>query len=104
MIIDNEIFQTLFKSGEVIEPIRCMNGLIISVQCTSSHRANRREVYVNSEWATCECGFPNRELQELKEYAEVQEHLLDTVYNYVPVDLVIKILNDNGGIAPEYIL
>ena len=48
-----------------------------------------------------ELGFPSFVAGEWLEYAEQPEKPTDTVYGYVPVDLVQKVLDTHGGIDVE---
>lgn len=48
-----------------------------------------------------ELGFPSFVAQEWMEYAEQSEKPTGTVYGYVPVELVQKVLDAHGGIDVE---
>ena len=45
-----------------------------------------------------EIGFPSEKVDVLMDYAEEPDSPTDTVYGWVPVDLVVKIINEHGGI------
>ena len=79
-----------------VPPIVCKSGLAMSVQASKYHYCSPR----NNEgpWDKVEIGFPSRQLPELKEYGDgLTED--STVYGWVPIELVEKIIEDNGGIG-----
>lgn len=77
--------------------VRFADGYTVSVQagwglyslprCDSAH------------YAMVELGYPSAEDDELRGYAENEEDLLATVYAYVPVSVVDKVLQKHGGIV-----
>ena len=77
--------------------LRMKDGLFISVQATSRHYCTPREDF--GPWTHVEVGFPNRELPEIMEYAENSANPTETVYGWVPVEIVEKIINDAGGVV-----
>ncbi len=79
--------------------IICNDGLKISVQGSSVHYCTpRSDSYYYNEM---EIGFPSEEIKELIGYAENKSDLLNTVYPYVPCDLIQKIIDTHGGINVE---
>lgn len=85
------------RVGGLAREIACKSGLRLSVQASSSHYCSpRNDVGPFSE---VEVGFPNRVVQELLPFAEDAEEPTRTVYAWVPVDLVERVIADNGGIA-----
>lgn len=81
-----------------VRPIRCADGLSFSVQASFTHYCTPRDSV--GPWTHVEIGFPNRSVPELLEYAEVPDYPTRSVYNYVPVALVEKIVEQHGGIVP----
>ena len=57
--------------------------------------------YYDVPYYEYEIGFPSFVASEWMEYAEQSEKPTDTVYGYVPVDLVQKVLDTHGGIDVE---
>jgi hypothetical protein len=78
-----------------VPPIACRNGFFISVQASEHTYCTPR----NDEgpWTHVECGYPSWGVPELAEYAEDPDDAPGTVYPYVPIDLVVKVINDNDG-------
>jgi hypothetical protein len=81
-----------------VPPIVCVDGFEISVQASSGHyctpRQNHPDVYTHVE-----CGFPNAEPEFILEYAENPDAPTETVYGYVPIELVEQLITLHGGIA-----
>ena len=46
-----------------------------------------------------ELGYPSEPDELIKEYAEDWDDLTDTVYGYVPIEVVDKLLEKHGGIV-----
>ncbi len=86
------------SSMNYVKPINCKNGLTFSCQASSFNYATPRKdgaVY----YSEVEIGFPNREIADLMKYAETPEEPKQTAYPYVPVDIIEKIISDNGGLV-----
>jgi hypothetical protein len=84
------------RAGRLVRPIVCKSGLKMSVQASETHYCIPRENV--GPWVSVEVGFPNKVVNDLLEFG-CGDDPTDTVYSYVPVELVEKIVNDNGGLA-----
>jgi len=105
----NEMLQAHLRSGKVIEAagyksrstakgIQCADGFTVSLQASKYHYCYPREDDC-VEYYEVEIGFPS-EVEELwLEYAEQPEEPTGTVYGYVPVELVLQVLNEHGGVV-----
>lgn len=78
----------------------CKDGFEMSVQASNVHYCSPR-IDNADYYSEVEVGFPTTVEAELIYYAEDRRHLLKTVYSYVPVELVEKIINKHGGIADD---
>lgn len=78
----------------------CKDGFEMSVQASNVHYCSPR-IDNADYYSEVEVGFPTTVEAELIYYAEDSRHLLKTVYSYVPVELVEKIINKHGGIADD---
>ena len=86
----------MFK--ELNPRIYCNDGFNISVQGSSTAYALPRED--DGPYTHVECGFPSENPgYELMEFAENSGDPTGTVYGYVPVDVVMRVLFLHGGIA-----
>lgn len=80
----------------ILNPIVCADGFSISVQASSRHYCQPRETGTY-EYHLVECGYPSQVPDFILEYAEDSERPTDTVYGYVPVELVNKLIDSHGG-------
>ena len=78
--------------------VLCKSGLTMSVQASEGHYCQPRE---NSAfpYSKVEIGFPDREVSELMPYAEDSDRPTDTVYGYVPIEVVEDVIKQHGGIV-----
>ena len=83
--------------------ITCNDGFSISVQGSSFSYATPREDNPPNGYTHVECGFPSSKptTKALLDYAECfgDSDYTDTVYAYVPVEVVQAELDAHGGIA-----
>ena len=91
----------------IVNPyVVCKDGFTFSAQASSTHYSSPRD-YVD-EYTEIEIGFPSAPEPLIAEYAEDWEvegdddpRLCETVYGYVPVKLVNKVLKKHGGIDED---
>ena len=86
----------------------CKDGFTMSVQAGESLYSSPRDVADKYEQA--EVGFPSSPEPLIVKYAEDWEvegdddqHLCDTVYPYVPVELIDEVIHKHGGIDEDAI-
>lgn len=77
----------------------CKDGFAVSIQASAAHYCAPR-VTDDIEYERVELGYPNIEDDLIKEYAE-SDNYTDTVYGYVPVEVVDKLLEKHGGIVGQ---
>lgn len=77
--------------------VQCVDGLKMSVQASRTHYCAPREDY--GPWFKVEVGFPNQKVDELLHYAEDPDRPTDTVYGYVPIEIVASVIDAHGGLA-----
>ena len=84
----------------------CKDGFEMSVQCGQSLYSSPKDVA--KRYREVEIGFPSVPEPLIAEYAEDWEvegdddpRLCETVYGYVPVKLVNKVLKKHGGIDED---
>ncbi len=98
------VLEFLKKTAYCRDPIRsrvfCISGLSLSIQGGASHHYCTPRQDCN-EYKEVEIGFPSKRIKELLPYAENPDTPLKTVYGYVPIELIEKIVADNGGIDEE---
>lgn len=79
---------------------RCifMDGFSISIQASEGHYCSPR-TNDDVNYTKVELGFPNREEELIKEFAEDDSDLTETVYGWVPVKIVNRMITKHGGIV-----
>jgi hypothetical protein len=76
--------------------IECADGLTLSVQASAFHYCTPRETGAHP-YQSVEVGFPSERIEALMPYAEDAEAPTETVYGYVPVEVVNQIVTEHGG-------
>lgn len=77
--------------------VKCADGLTISVQASDGHYCDPRENV--GPWRTVEIGYPSEVVAEILPWVEDPENPTDTVYGWVPVDVVDAVIAAHGGFA-----
>lgn len=93
-----------FRMLEVRRKVVCKSGLEMSIQASEFHYCHPRTN--TPPYTSVEVGYPNRRIPEFAPFADdmllndglVDEVLEDGVYGYVAVEIVNKVIEDNGGI------
>lgn len=75
----------------------CNDGFSMSVQASRMHGCSPR-MDGNIEYSSVEVGYPEWEEELLIPYAYNKDDLTNTVYTYVPVDIVNKVIEKHRGI------
>jgi hypothetical protein len=75
----------------------CNDGYSISVQASSFHYCKPRLNGIR-DYESVELGFPSTEDELINEYAENDSIYTQTVYGYVPIEIIEKLINKHGGI------
>jgi hypothetical protein len=83
--------------------IECVDGFKMSVQCNSGSYCIPRTDH-SSYYSEVEVGFPSDIPTTFLEYAEDSGNPTNTVYGWVPIDLVAQEINLHGGIVDVGIL
>jgi len=85
------------KHGHCFRPrIYCNDGFNMSVQGSSGHYCEPRKT--QNWYSKMEIGYPTREEISILKYAENKDNPTDTVYGYVPCDIIQEIIDNHGGI------
>lgn len=92
----------VLTTKKIAPPIRCMDGVYLSVQASSNHYSSPR---TNAgPWTQVEVGYPrdsNGAAMTMPdswvEYAESGESISD-IFGYIPLELVAQFIDEHGGI------
>lgn len=76
--------------------ITCKDGFSLSVQATHGAYCSPRQNI--GPWHSVEVGYPSAAPELIMSYAERPECPTETVYGYVPIELVEQLINQHGGI------
>ena len=96
--LNETIKESEFGLQDIREIVHCKDGFEISVQASRFHYCSPR-LDGHNEYESVELGYPNREEELIKPFAE--EPYYKTVYGYVPVEIVDKMIEKHGGIQYE---
>lgn len=80
-----------------VRSIKCADGLELSVQASVSHYCSPRNGV--GPWTAVEIGFPSERVEELMAYADNPDEPTNTVYGWVPVEVVEAVIEKHGGIV-----
>ncbi len=78
----------------------CKDGFTISIQTSYSAYCEPRRTQ-GQDYISVELGYPSEAEPLIADYAEEDDDLTETVYGYVPVELVDKVLEKHGGIVDD---
>ncbi len=77
--------------------IICGDGTTMSIQVGSGLYCTPRNDA--GPWWAAEVGYPSRALEGLLQSVEDPAHPTDTVYAYVPLSVIAKVIDDCGGFS-----
>ena len=77
--------------------IKCADGFTLSVQASNFHYCTPRED--SGPYLEVEIGFPSAKEDLIMEYAEDENDPTDTVYGWVPIDIVEQVIENHGGMV-----
>ena len=78
--------------------IVCNDGFSISVQASVNHYCSPRENLFDEDYEEVELGFPSAADILINDYAEDMEDPTQTVYPWVPIEIVEELIEKHGGI------
>ena len=94
----NEFLQKTNYTGYGHRPrVHCADGFSVSVQASQWHYCRPRTDNAE-EYKAVELGYPSAADDLIIDYAE-DNNYTDTVYGYVPVEIVEKLIEKHGGIV-----
>lgn len=85
------------KDHNIRRRIICKDGFSISVQGgTTGHYCHPRECC--NIYQEVECGYPSAVEKTLMPYQDGTGNPLESVYGYVPIEIIDEIIKKHGGI------
>lgn len=91
-----------YKLNTIRPRVLCKDGFSVSIQANHNAYCTPEADLEDSNYTEVELGYPNQEDELLLDYAEDVDCLTDTVYPYVPIEIIEKVCENHGGIiAPD---
>lgn len=79
--------------------VYCKDGYNVSIQAGSGIYCTPRMNLKDGGYLTVELGFPSVEDKLINKYAECEDYT-QTVYGYVPIEIVEELIEKHGGFKP----
>lgn len=87
--------------GRMMRPrVKCNDGFEVSIQASYTHYCYPRKTFAGP-YDEVELGYPSEADSLIDIYAEDIEEPTHTVYGYVPIDIVEKLIEKHGGIVED---
>ena len=97
-----DTYKELTPQMLMIRPrIRCYDGFEFSAQASSGHSCTPRQNLKSCDYEEIELGYPNRVDETILEYAVDKGNPTETIYPYVPIDVVNKLIILHGGLETD---
>lgn len=97
-----DTYKKLTPTMLMIRPrLRCYDGFEISVQASNGHYCKPRENLKDCNYVELELGFPSYVDKTILPYAEDKGNPTKTIYPFVPVDVVNKMILTHGGLETD---
>jgi len=104
MITFKEFLKNTHGKGEYgfhMRPmITCADGFSMSVQGSEGHYCEPRSISLT--YVSMEIGYPSEVEPLLLPYQESSADPTESVYGYVPVEVIEQVINKHGGIATHF--
>lgn len=98
--IHNSSDRGSFEIKEKTPLIRCKDGFSMSVQTGETLYCTPRSN--DGPWSSVEVGYPSQRVEALMPYiGDDDAPPTETVYGYVPIDIVERVIEAHGGICVE---
>lgn len=95
-LVDIEHLQKYVSTADVVSRVIFFSTQSISIQASRYHYSSPNSD--TGPWYKFELGHPSKDFDILKPYAEDSDDYTRSVYPYVPVDVVLELIKENGGI------
>ena len=84
------------RKYHIRQRVFCNDGFDISIQGNEGAYCSPR--MFTDDYSSMELGYPSEKEDLLLEFAEEPDNPINTVYGYVPFDIIEKIIEKHGGI------
>lgn len=80
--------------------VKLGDGTVLSIQASEHHYCTPRKNGLGlSQYKSVEVGFPSNEIEEFFPWAEEEGDWTDTVYPYLPLEVLVSAIESRGGIV-----
>ena len=80
--------------------LKLADGNTLSVQASKNHYCNPRNTFDDySVYDSFEVGFPSKHYDSLEQYKDGPDVQTNSVFGWVPKEIIEKIVNDAGGVV-----
>lgn len=86
--------------GPFIDRVVCADGFSMSVQASSVHYCTPRADTDFANYTHWEVGYPSERVESLMSYVDGDGSYHETVYGYVPTQVILDVIAAHGGIRP----
>jgi len=83
---------------QITKKAKCADGFTMSVQVSSGHYCSPR-IDDAKTYESVEVGYPSTAEELLMPYADESDRPTDTIYPYVPVEVVDAVIEKHGGLV-----
>ena len=84
-----------YRYRRPVPRIKCVDGFSLSVQVGEGIYSTPRDY--DGPWTEVVVGYPSEREEALMPYVESPDRPTDTVYGYVPIEIVVDVINRHGG-------
>lgn len=97
-VTSGNLTETSYCTFRALAPkIVCRDGFSASIQASETHYCSPRAM--TDFYHSMEIGFPSEVDNLILEYAEDVDNPTGTVYGYVPVEVIVALIEKHGGFA-----
>ena len=96
-----ETYKESYGYQETRPRIVCKDGFSMSVQAGVGIYSLPRANLKNGIYTAVEIGFPSEKEDLICKYAENPNYYTETVYGYVPIEVVEAVIEKHGGMKSE---
>lgn len=94
--LEEDIMNPYMSKYHIRNRVYCKDDYNISMQGNEGSYSSPK--MLSEVYSSMELGFPSEEDELINEYAEETGNYTETVYGYVPFDVIEKLIEKHGGI------
>ena len=99
--VNNHHFHKIISDMIVCPEVKCADGFTVSVQASRYFYSTPNAYMAEGCYTHWELGFPSEADALINEYAKDEDNLTDTVYGFVPTEIVNALIEKHGGLVEK---